>query len=82
MKEVNYIDLKGNIKFKRKSKVEIPILELKSNIEKLKVEVIFAKTKYSVPGEGSGGRREITNWMKNPPKNGKLYKESKVKTYH
>ena len=40
------------------------------------------KTKDGVTGKGSDRSRDITNWIKNTPKNGKIYKESNRKTYH
>ena len=67
--KVKYNDIKDKLKFKGKSKLEDPILELKAEIEELKAEATVTKTKYVVPGKGSGKSHEITNWIKNPPNN-------------
>ena len=67
--EVQYNDIKDKLKFKGNSKVEDPILELKAEIEELEAEATVTKTKYVVPGKGSGNSHEITNWIKNPPNN-------------
>ena len=70
--EINYNDLKDKIKFKGNPKAEVPILALNAEIEELKDAATSTKTKYVVPGKGSGRIQDITNWMKNTPKNGKL----------
>ena len=48
---------------------------MKDEIEELKDAETSTKTKYFVPGEGSDRISDITNYMKTPPKNGKIYKE-------
>ena len=80
--EVKYNDLKDKIKFNRNSNIEDPILVLKAEIETIKSPAAATKTKDVIPGKGRVSRREIPNCMKTPPKNGKLYKEPNIKTYH
>ena len=72
--EVKYNEIKDNLKFKEKYKVEDPIIALKYEIDELKAAAIFTKTKYVVPGKVGERSRDITNWTKTPPKNEKLYK--------
>ena len=72
--EVNYNQLKDKLKFKVKSKVEYLILALNSEIEELKDTATATNTKYVGTVKGSIRICYITNWMNNPPNNGKFYK--------
>ena len=72
--EVKYNQINDKLKLKGKSKLEGPILVLKSEIKKLKAVAAITNTKYVVTVKCSERSCEIPNWMKTPPKNGKLYK--------